>query len=137
MLRNIMESDGSAFPSWQPNSTGSAHDRFQADAHLGPIEVQSSPGVGPDGGTPTFQGAILPGQSGYGARPPGRHLDHGVATTIRTGVGSNPLQGLLIWGQFDTSTSVFISARSRTISPGAEMPSTIPRVPSSSTGTFM
>jgi hypothetical protein len=56
---------------------------------------------------------------------------------MRTGVGSKPLHGLLICGQFDTSTRVSISACSVTLLPGAEMPSTMPRVPSASTGTFM
>lgn len=56
---------------------------------------------------------------------------------MRTGVGSKPLQGLLICGQFDTSTRTSVSARSRTSRPGAEIPSTMPSVPSSSTGTFM
>ena len=57
--------------------------------------------------------------------------------TIRTGVGSNPLHGLLICGQFDTSTSVSVSARTVSDLPGADRPSTMPRVPSASTGTFM
>ena len=55
-------------------------------------------------------------------------------TIMRTGVGSKPLQGLLICGQFDTTTSTSISARSSTYLPGAEMPSTMPSVPSGSTG---
>ena len=66
-----------------------------------------------------------------------RHGAHALSTTIRTGVGSNPLHGLLICGQFDTSTRVSTSARSLIFFPGAERPSTIPSVPSSSTGTFI
>ena len=58
-------------------------------------------------------------------------------TTMRTGVGSKPLHGLLICGQLEISTSTSISARRSTRSPGAEMPSTMPSVPSASTGTFM
>ena len=57
--------------------------------------------------------------------------------TIRTGVGSNPLHGLLICGQLDTSTRVSVSARSVSDLPGADRPSTMPSVPSASTGTFM
>ena len=58
-------------------------------------------------------------------------------TTTPIGVGSNPLQGLLICGQLLTSTSTSRAARHATRSPGAEIPSTMPIVPSASTGTFM
>lgn len=59
------------------------------------------------------------------------------STVISTAVGSKPLQGLLIWGQLETRTSTSHSARRVRARPGAEMPSTMPRVPSFSTGTFM
>lgn len=72
-----------------------------------------------------------------GRRHPHGAAAHRLSTTIRTGVGSKPLHGLLICGQFDTSTKVSTSARSLILFPGAERPSTMPRVPSSSTGTFM
>ena len=62
---------------------------------------------------------------------------HGAVITMRTGVGSKPLQGLLICGQLETTTTTSISARRSRYRPGAEMPSTIPSVPSGSTGTFM
>ena len=39
-------------------------------------------------------------------------------TTMRTGVGSKPLQGLLIWGQLETRTRVSISARRVSFLPG-------------------
>src|SRR6185369_13623978 len=55
-------------------------------------------------------------------------------TIIRTGVGLNPLQGLLICGQLETTTMTSISARRSTDNPGAEIPSTMPSAPSSSTG---
>ena len=46
---------------------------------------------------------------------------------MRTGVGSKPLHGLFTCGQLDTTTSTSRSARRSTHSPGAEIPSTIPR----------
>ncbi|VEH92192.1 Uncharacterised protein (plasmid) [Tsukamurella tyrosinosolvens] len=64
---------------------------------------------------------------------------HAAASEISssTAVGSKPLQGLLICGQLEINTSVSISARSTTFFPGAERPSTMPSVPSGSTGTYM
>ena len=66
-----------------------------------------------------------------------RHAGGPSQICIWTGVGSNPLQGLLICGQLEMTTSTSISARTSTCFPGAEMPSTIPSVPSALTGTFM
>src|SRR6185312_14301218 len=65
-------------------------------------------------------------------RPP-----QGSVTITRTGVGLNPLHGLLICGQLLITTSVSISANKSRYFPGAEIPSTIPSAPSASTGTFM
>ncbi len=56
--------------------------------------------------------------------------------TTRHGRGSNPLH-VVDLRAVEMSTRVSISARSVTDFPGADRPSTIPRVPSGSTGTFM
>jgi hypothetical protein len=42
---------------------------------------------------------------GQQAEPLYFEFPHGAVITIRTGLGSKPLHGLLICGQFDTSTS--------------------------------
>ncbi len=55
----------------------------------------------------------------------------------RIGVGSKPLQGLLICGQFEITQSTSISARSSTWSPGFEMPSSMVMAPFGLIGTFM
>src|SRR5262249_47957570 len=62
---------------------------------------------------------------------------HGRTTTMRRGVGLKALQGLFIWGQFDTRTRTSVSACTATRLPGADIPSTMPSDPSASTGTFM
>src|SRR4029453_13418765 len=69
--------------------------------------------------------------------PAGERYPTGSVTTTRTGVGLNPLHGLRICGQFETTASTRVSARRSTKSPGFDLPSTIPMVPSASTGTFM
>ena len=55
----------------------------------------------------------------------------------RIGVGSKPLHGLLICGQLEISDEHVPLGAQRHVSPGREIPSTIPSVPSGSTGTFM
>src|SRR3546814_580037 len=82
------------------------------------------------------QRADDPGRDRAPVRDQDRVEAHAV-TIIRTGVGLNALQGLLICGQFETTTITSISACRSTVEPGAEMPSTMPSAPSSSTGTFM
>src|SRR4051812_45666444 len=57
--------------------------------------------------------------------------------TTRIGVGLNPLQGLLTWGQLEMTQRTSISARSSTWSPGAERPSTMVICPEGWIGTFM
>ncbi len=57
--------------------------------------------------------------------------------STRIGVGSKPLQGLLICGQFEMTQSTSISASNSTWSPGAEMPSSIVIAPLGLIGTFM
>src|SRR6201987_2621556 len=65
------------------------------------------------------------------------HLEGPAVTIMRSGVGLKSLHGLFICGQFETRTRMSISARNATRLPGAEMPSTMPSVPSASIGTFM
>ena len=66
-------------------------------------------------------------QSGPGSPRSGR------ITTRRTGVGSKPLHGLLICGQLEMSTSTsHLGAQVHATVRGAEMPSTMPSVPSAS-----
>jgi hypothetical protein len=53
------------------------------------------------------------------------------------GVGSNPLHGLLIWGQFEITQSTSISAFMSTKFPSPPTPSTMARPPLSSRDTFI
>src|ERR1700687_4451116 len=62
---------------------------------------------------------------------------HGASTATRTAVGLKPLHGLLTCGQFEISASTSACAVRVRERPGADSPSTMPSVPSSSTGTFM
>src|SRR5207302_7963681 len=95
--------------------------RHRGDAH--PLQR----GEDADGDLSPVGDEHLPEQS--------RHV--GAVTVTRMGVGLKPLQGLLICGQLEIATSTSISARRSRYFPGAEIPSTIPSVPSASTGTFM
>ena len=133
--------------------TGVARCRFGAYVAAAGNESQpwySADAVGDDGKifkpAPVFADTIRYNAVGYTYLPldadvigmdPVRLPQDGRVTIIRTGVGSKPLHGLLICGQLDTSTRTSVSARSATRSPGADSPSTMPRVPSASTGTFM
>src|SRR4026209_267232 len=100
--------------------------RARSDSHEAGSDDSSPKGLA------VVTGSHLP------AGPTGPRLHPAESVTMtRIGVGLNALQGLCTCGQYETTARTRDSARRSTKSPGFDLPSTMPMVPSASTGTFM